>query len=613
MISTGKAFQFLTNRRVLRTFGIYLATVLVILRLADRLSGMFGISDIVQQVLAVVLLAGLPLAIRLAWRASPVVGLTEGDAEVNTEGETEGKGDVRSELFDENGNLKVSPRMRARAIDFALGVVIAVVIGAVLVDRWIADRLEETVQDAAGIAAEVAAVFAPPEHSIAVLPFVNISGDPEQEYFSDGLAEELLNLLAKVPELQVTSRTSAFAFKGEKIGVREIAEKLNVANVLEGSVRRGGEKVRITTQLIETESDTHLWSETYDRTLEDILAVQDEIAAAVVDQLRITLLDEQLPTARRTTPEVFNLYLLGRQLSRQLREESLLEAMEVLGRAIELDPDYAPARAALGNVQLNYAYINNKEEDYQTAWATLEKAVAMDPELPATWASLAGLVMIRDFDYTLADEYVQRALSLDGENAVVLGRAGILAYYRGDFERAAELIERALRLDPLSVALHNNLGQLFYDQEKYEASLVYYDKANVLSPNYTQSNFFRGRTMLGLGDARAALALFEAEPMDGRRLQGQIMAYWALGEVDESDAALAEFMSEKYLEDEWQPYIAVALAHRGDVDQAFEMLQIAYELREPILLAMIRGPRLKNLHSDPRWPVFKSKVQALTK
>lgn len=613
MLSTRKAFQFLTNRRVLRTFGIYVATMLVILRLADRLSGMFGVPDIVQQVLAVVLLAGLPLAIRLAWRASPVVGLAEGEAEAGSEGETEAKGEGRSELFDESGNLKVSSGMRARAIDFALGVVIAVVIGAVMVDRWIADRLEESVQGAAGIASEVAAVFAPPELSIAVLPFVNISGDSEQEYFSDGLAEELLNLLAKVPELQVTSRTSAFAFKGEKIGVREIAEKLNVANVLEGSVRRGGDKVRITTQLIETESDTHQWSETYDRKLEDILAVQDEIAAAVVAQLRITLLEEQLPTARRTTPEVFNLYLLGRQLSRQLREESLMEAMEVLGRAIELDPDYAPARAAMGKVQLNYAFINNKEEDYHTAWATLEKAVEMDPGLPDTWASLAGLVMIRDFNYTLADEYLQRALSLDGENAVVLGRAGILAYYRGDFERSAELFERALQLDPLSVALHNNLAQLLYDQEKYEASLVYYDKANVLSPNYAQSNFFRGRTVLGLGDARAALALFEAEPMDGRRLQGQVMAYWALGEVEKSDAALAEFMSEKYLEDEWQPYIAVALAHRGDVDQSFEMLEIAYELREPILLAMIRGPRLQNLHSDPRWPVFKAKVLALTK
>ena len=287
--------------------------------------------------------------------------------------------------------------------------------------------------------------------------------------------------------------------------------------------------------------------------------------------------------------------------------------MEVLSRAVELDPDYAPARAAMGNVQLNYAYINNKEEDYQTARATLEKAVEIDPGLPGTWSSLAGLAMVRDFDYTLADEYLQRALSLDGENAGVLGRAGTLAYYRGDFERTAEMIERALKLDPLSVALHNNMAQVLYDQEKYEASLDYYDMANVLSPNYTQSNFFRGRTMLGLGDARAALALFEAEPMDGRRLQGQVMAYWTLGEVEKSDAALAEFMSEKYLEDDWQPYIAVALAHRGDVDQAFEMLEIAYELRQPILMAMIRGPRLQNLHSDARWPVFKAKVQALTK
>jgi len=233
--------------------------------------------------------------------------------------------------------------------------------------------------------------------------------------------------------------------------------------------------------------------------------------------------------------------------------------------------------------------------------------------LPEAWANLASVVSLHDFDYSLADQYLQKALSLDGRNALVFRRASTLAWSRGNTERAIELNKEALTLDPMSLALYVNIGVAYYQIEQYDEALDYFNRANTISPNFSQSNYRRGRTILAMGDANAALALFEAEPMDGRRLMGQAMAYWSLGREEESDAALAEFMTDTYLDDDWQPYIAAVLAYRGEIDPAFEMLEQAHEQNNTALIQLILLPDFKNLHSDPRWAVYERKVRAIIK
>lgn len=448
--------------------------------------------------------------------------------------------------------------------------------------------------------------------SIAVLPFVDMSPDGDQEYFGDGISEELLNLLAKIPDLKVAARTSAFSFKDKDVDIASIAEQLHVANVLEGSIRKAADKIRITAQLISAKDGYHLFSETYDRAMVDIFAVQDEIAAAVVKKLKVTLLGDVAPTARRTDPEVFNLYLQGRQYGRLRTTEGFEQGLAALQKAVEVDPDYAPAWAEMGLIQLTYAFVNNADEDFELARATLEKALSVDPDLPEAWANLAGLVSIHDWNFTLADEYLQKALSLDGQNALVLRRAGILAVTQGNLDKTLALYEEALRVDPLSLALHVNLGLINYYSGQNEKALQYLDKAIALSPNFSQAHYHRGMVIRALGNPEEALSVFEKEPMDERRLMGQAFAYLDLGQEAKSAAAIDE-MTQKYLAEGWGPYIAQVRAYRGENDLAFELLEQAVETRESILLQAKVDPHFSNLHSDPRWPKLMRKIKELGK
>jgi adenylate cyclase len=234
-------------------------------------------------------------------------------------------------------------------------------------------------------------VPAPDDKSIAVLPFVNISDDKANEYFSDGISEELLNLLAKVPELKVIARTSSFSFKGEKIDIPTVAAKLHVAHVLEGSVRKAGNKVRVTAQLIRTDDSTHLWSETYDRSLDDIFAVQDEIAAAVVAQLKITLLGEA-PKAREVDPHVYTMYLQGRALGYQFTQAGYEQSIELLQQALKIDPSYAPAWRMLAVNYNNQAVdgFRSAEDAFRLSSEAVGKALAADPNYAAAYSTLSA-------------------------------------------------------------------------------------------------------------------------------------------------------------------------------------------------------------------------------
>src|SRR6478609_2102786 len=298
-----------------------------------------------------------------------------------------------------------------------------------------------------------------PEKSIAVLPFVDMSAGKDQEYFSDGISEELLNLLAKIPQLQVTARTSSFSFKGKEVAIPEIARTLRVANVLEGSVRKAGNSVRITAQLIRAGTDKHLWSQTYDRKLDDIFAIQDEIAADVVKQLKVTLLGAA-PKARTTDPEAYALYLQAVQLGRQSTTEAYKQSDALFRKVLAIDPRYAPAWDGLSRNFVNETNMGllPGKEGFAQAREAARKALAIDSEYAPAHARLGFIAMNGDNDLAGAAQQFKRALALDPADLDVLPNSATLLKSLGRLDEALALEEAVVRRDPVNVTSLFNLG-----------------------------------------------------------------------------------------------------------------------------------------------------------
>ena len=289
------------------------------------------------------------------------------------------------------------------------------------------------------------------DESIAVLPFVNMSSDPEQEYFSDGISEELLNLLAKIPELRVAARTSAFSYKGKDTKIDVIGRELGVAHVLEGSVRKAGSKVRITAQLIRAETGYHLWSETWDRSLEDIFDVQDEIAAVVVEELKITLL-KPVPVVQETNPETYALYLRARHLTRQATPQSYERALDLLEKALAIASDYAPAWRQRGVIYMTQADrgLRPAAEGFELGREATEMALSIDPGNALAHASLCRIAMSEDHDLAAAAGHMQTALSLNPTDSTILSGAATMAETLGRVDNAIALQEFIARRDPVA-------------------------------------------------------------------------------------------------------------------------------------------------------------------
>jgi serine/threonine protein kinase/TolB-like protein/Flp pilus assembly protein TadD len=444
---------------------------------------------------------------------------------------------------------------------------------------------------------------AAPERSIAVLPFVNMSADKEQEYFSDGISEELLNLLAKIPELKVTSRSSAFTFKGKEMKIADIARELRVAHVLEGSVRKSGDQVRITAQLIAADSDTHLWSETYDRKLDDIFAIQDEIAADVVKQLKVTLLGAA-PKAREADPEAYALYLQAVQVARQRTAASFEESDALLEQVLKLDPDYAPAWTELArNYTEETASLSLRPVDQGIALAreTAERAVAIDPDYAPAHAQLGLIALIRS-DLAGAAEGFQRALALDPTNLSILSECPRLLSALGRPEEVVEILRYVIERDPVNPRHLHNLGlMLHYSGRSVEAAATA-RKTLSLSPARAAAQLMVGLSLLKTGDPQAALEAMQAESDQGWRRIGLPMAYHALGRKAESDAALAELIQHQERDSAFN--IAYVFAFRGEADRAFEWLQKAVDYQDPGLSDVVSQPEFANIREDPRWLPF---------
>jgi TolB-like protein/Flp pilus assembly protein TadD len=450
------------------------------------------------------------------------------------------------------------------------------------------------------------------ENSIAVLPFVDMSQARDQEYFSDGLSEELLNLLAQVPQLRVIARTSSFAFKGKEVGVAEIARALNVAHVLEGSVRKSGDTLRITAQLIRTADSSHLWSETFDRRLTDVFKVQDEIAAAVVAQLKIKLLPaQQVANARRTAnAEAYSQYLLGNQHLNRSSEDSFPLAVAAFGKAIALDPDYAPAYAGLSYAEGYGAEFAASPEAKLAAQgraqAAAEKAIALAPNLADGYAVRGWLRASRMWDWEGARADYERALALEPGSSLAHRRLGMLYQSLGQFPESIAQTRKAIELDPLSASNWTTLASAYcMDPEQYRDARQTLERALALNPD---SEFVLSTVaILDLLEGRVQESLEVSRKAGGVwRLIGVAMAEHTLGHARESQQALDALIAKYALAAAYQ--IADVYAWRGEPDKAFEWLDRAYELHDGGLTTIKVDPALKSLYPDPRFAVMLNKL-----
>ncbi len=442
--------------------------------------------------------------------------------------------------------------------------------------------------------------------SIAVLPFVDMSPQRDQEYFTDGLTEELLNSLARIQGLQVTGRTSSFAFKGKNEDLRVIGQKLNVGTILEGSVRKEGKRIRITAQLVNTSNGFHLWSQTYDRQLDDIFAVQDDIARSVAGALRVTLLTGKRSAASSGNAEAYNAYLQGRYFNERRSREDQETAIGYYEQALKLDPNYAPAWVGLASVhgnQANFGYAPI-EESYRKARQEVEKALELDKNLAEAHRSLGGIRLMYDWDWTGADASYKRALELE---PTLIGGAARLAATLGRFDEAITLCRRRVQFDPLSVGAHSSLGSIaFYAGHLPEAKAAY-KKALELNPRQAAAHVSLARIYLLESNPRAALAEIEQEPEAGWRLYGMALFYQATGKKTEAEAALAQIIQQSQNIAAFQ--IAEIYAYRGESEKAFEWLDRAYAQRDSGLTYIIGNPLLRKIEHDPRYTAFLKKMK----
>ena len=444
----------------------------------------------------------------------------------------------------------------------------------------------------------------PEKNSIAVLPFVNMSDDPGNTFFSEGISEELLNLLAKVPGLHVAARTSSFSFKGESIDIPSVAGKLNVANILEGSVRKFGDRVRIGVKLVEAASGYHLWSETYDRTLEDIFAIQDEIGRSVVDALKINLLGE-VPRVAETDPQTFALYLQGIYLSTSGEQDNFDKAIHVFEEALRRDPEYAPAWSGLAHAywyQISYG-VADKEERIKKAFDASDRALVLDDSRAESYAVKALLSLSFDREWSRAEAAIRRGLEIAPGSAPVVIQAGNLARAQGRLDDAERHLRRAVELDPLNTTGHIWLSMLLISRDKLDEAIDILGQVLTLNPKRAVAHQLLGRIHLMRSEPQAALEEMEKEPAGFWRQYGINLALFAAGRQEEAGAMLQKLIDAV---DENMAFfqIAESLAFRHRQDEAFQWLERAYEQRDNGLTELMTSPFLRPLHTDARWPAL---------
>ncbi|MDC6350299.1 hypothetical protein PP178_01950 [Zeaxanthinibacter sp. PT1] len=446
------------------------------------------------------------------------------------------------------------------------------------------------------------------DKSIAVLAFADLSPKRDQEYFSDGISEELLNLLAQIPELRVISRTSSFSFKDSDKTIEAIGEELKVAYILEGSVRKAGDQVRITAQLVDTRTGAHVWSETFDRKMDDIFKIQDDIAKLVTKRLQLNLLGD--PKAPQAKSDAYILYLSAMDLYRQHTKAAILKSQEVVRKSLDIDSEYAPAWLLLGNTYLMEimtftGHLSAIDQKKALADQSYSKALELDPKNGRVYVKLAFMAMM-DWDFEKAQDYLGKAIEVQPNDPIVLSKSSYTYVDLGLFETAIQNVKKALETDPLNIDIYNSLGSLYLinmDLDKAEEALKKYILYN---PNAAISHHSLSMVFLHKGELEQALEEANKEPDDFWRLYAQAPVLFALGKKKESNEILTELINS--YPDFGSPNIAEIYALREEPDLVFKWLDHAVRIKEPSLTAIMNNPGFRSVYSDPRWIATLNKV-----
>lgn len=461
------------------------------------------------------------------------------------------------------------------------------------------------------VASTNAVTFNPPLHSIAVLPFVNLSGDKEQEYFSDGLTEELLNSLTHIEGLQVAARTSSFSFK-ERPDIPEVAHKLNVGTVLEGSVRRSGHTVRITAQLVNAVTGFHLWSKTYDRDLGDVLKLQTEIATEVATALQVTLLGDlgaKIEPGGTSNPAAFDAYLrASKAWEFGYTAQDIEAAIAAFTEATHLDPTYARAFAGRSTALIYYAGTYAKgatiRDDLDKALADARQAITLAPELAEGHLALSYFLQDGALDFAQAGVELERAAALAPGNALAIGSYGRFAVLTGHSDAGIAAARRAVLLDPLNSESHYRLAETLYFARHYAESAAAFSDVLVLDPKDTDSPGGRGLAYYGLGDFQKARASCEAGPDNEASQWCLALTYHRLARQTDAEAALDKLRGVSG--GRWAYRCATIYAQWGKASQALEQIDTALQKRLPELRWLKTDPLLDSLRQEPRFQAIES-------
>ena len=459
-------------------------------------------------------------------------------------------------------------------------------------------------------------------NAVAVLPFANLSGADDSEYLSEGLAEELINVLSKIKGIRVVARTSAFAFKGRQIGVADIGRILRVRSILDGSVRMAGERVRVAVQLINVEDGYNLWSETYDRRMTDIFAIQDEIAGSVVGELRERLLQvgtgitargdvaDEIAHAirgRSRDPEAYRLMLLGRHILDRANENDSITAVEYLQESLEIDPNNAFCWVLLGRAYFeasNFGW-RTLDVDYQNAEEALQRAIALEPDLAEGLARLGRIRWYRDGDFQSAEEYLTRALTMAPDDAVVLISASSMLKDLGQFEKALEYCRRATDIDPVGILAWQATAYANFLGGDLSAAETAVKRTLELAPQRIFTHALLALILHKQGRNEDALAQAFSEPDEFWRSWSLSIIHHEIGRHVDSDIEFAKLID---LGDDSAFQIAEVYAVRGEIDEAFASLEQAVVRRDPGKAGMKVSPFLRPLHEDPRWLPLLDKI-----
>ena len=572
-------FNELKRRNVVRVGLAYVLVAWLLAQAAELGLDSFEAPGWVIKAILLVLALGLPVALFFAWAF-----------ELTPDGLKKEKDVDRSQSITHNTGRKLNTLIIS---------VLVVAVGMLLADKFVLQP-ESTVPAPETTTADTTPVA--DTNSIAVLPFVDMSPAKDQEYFTDGLTENLLHALAQIQELKVAGRTSSFAFKGQNTDLREIGEQLNVSNILEGSVQKAGDRIRITTQLINTVDGYHLWSETFDRDLSDIFVVQDEIAEAVASALRKNLLGEVSTTSATTSDfEAYNAYLLGLSYSRKRTTEDWDKAIEQFQLALEKDPDMALAWAGMSRTISDMTGFGTEFADgYARARVTAEKAIELDPNLADAYLALADVQVAYDWDWDGAEVSLRHAFALRPGDPDIVVELATLKGIRGDFVSAFEDIEQVVAQDPLNHSLARMYIGMLSRFGRLDEALARAEFMASAMPESGGVHYSISDVHLRQGNLEQALAAAQKETFGFFRLQQEAIIYHELGDDEAAQQKLQELI--EIYGDDASAQAAQVYAAWGDIDETFAAFERGFAIRDPGLVYILGSRRLTELlQDDPRY------------